>query len=118
MNVGNGLTLTSVKSEGRYVVYNYEGDESIYEFSNDLVTNSLKNEVVSELKTEARTDTKTELFLNALIKSNVGIIYHYYTGSSFMYVVIEASDLARDEEIVEETVEVVVEEVEEVVEEE
>ena len=93
MSIGAGLTMTSVEYEGRYVMYNYKGDESSYSFNQTLVTNEIKNGIIEELRLRASNDKNMQKFINALKTQHVGIIYHYYTSSSSMDVIIEPEEL-------------------------
>jgi hypothetical protein len=91
MEIGNGLTLTKVSYEGRYVVYSYKG-EGLY-FSQENVTPEMKAQIAQSLQIQAQSDPNTKKFIEALKKENVGLIYHYYNSDSVMDVVVEARDL-------------------------
>jgi len=93
MSLGSGLTMTAVEYNVRYVTYYIKGDESIYSFNQSLVTPALKQQLISTLKQNAAADDSMERLLNALNEKHVGIIYHYYTNSSSMDVVINSLDL-------------------------
>lgn len=91
--IGSGLTITEVEYSGNYVTYFYQGDDTMYQFSQDLVTQELKQQLISALQQQAMTDTNVNEFMQTLRDAQVGIIYHYYTSSSVMDVVIEYSEL-------------------------
>lgn len=97
MSLGSGLTLTSVEYNVRYVTYYVQGDESMYTFSTSLATPALKQQLISALKQNASVDKNVAKLLNALEEKHVGIIYHYYTNSSSMDVVINSLDLIGEE---------------------
>ena len=91
--IGSGLTITEVEYSGNYVTYFYQGDDTMYQFSQDLVTQELKQQLISALQQQAMTDTNVNEFMQTLRDAQVGIIYHYFTSSSVMDVVIEYSEL-------------------------
>lgn len=91
MSMGNGLTMTKIEKDSNYVIYYVEGDSDLYQFSNDLVTEDLKNHMVSETLSNAKKDASVKKFVDALIKLHIGVVYHYYTSSgSMMDVVLES----------------------------
>ena len=65
----------------------------MYNFSQDLVTTALKEEMIGTLRLQALTNSDMEEFMQTLRDAQVGIIYHYFTSSSVMDVVIEYSEL-------------------------
>ena len=93
MPVGNGLTLISAEYTGLYVRYDYKGDDSMHYFSQDLVDDAAKDEIVNELRANAARDKNVDKFIKALKKKHVGIIYHYFTDSSAMDIVVSSNDL-------------------------
>lgn len=92
-DLGDGLSLTKVEYEGRYVVHYYKGSDDIYSFSQDLVTDEMKSQIIQTLELQAQLQPSVKKYIEALKKENVGIIYHYNTSKSVMDVVIEARDL-------------------------
>lgn len=54
---------------------------------------SPETKLISALQQQAMTDTNVNEFMQTLRDAQVGIIYHYYTSSSVMDVVIEYSEL-------------------------
>lgn len=92
-DMGKGLTLTKVEFEGLYVVNYIKGSDDLYSFSQDLVTDEMKNQIVQTLQLQAQSQPSVKKFIEALKKENVGIIYHYNTSNSVMDVVVEARDL-------------------------
>lgn len=105
MSLGNGLTLTKVENDSNYIMYYYEGDSDLYEFSNDLVTEDMKDGIVYELLSQAKRDAATLQLIDALTQLHKGIIYHYYTSEgSVMDVVIESDRFSNVELAEEETV--------------
>ncbi|MCQ2316725.1 MAG: hypothetical protein MJZ85_08620 [Bacteroidales bacterium] len=91
MSMGNGLTMTKIEKDSNYVIYHVEGDSDLYQFSNDLVTEDLKNHMVSETLSNAKNNASVKKFVDALIKLHIGVVYHYYTSSgSTMDVVLES----------------------------
>lgn len=98
MSLENGLTLTKVENDSNYIKYYYEGDSDLYKFSDDLVTEDMKNGIANELLSKAKIDASAKKLVDALIKLRMGIIYHYYTSSgSAMDVVIESDRLSSFE---------------------
>lgn len=91
--IGSGLTITEVEYSGNYVTYFCQGDDTMYQFSQDLVTQELKQQLISALQQQAMTDTNVNEFMQTLRDAQVGIIYHYFTSSSVMDVVIEYGEL-------------------------
>ena len=91
--IGSGLTITEVEYTGNYVTYYCQGDDEMYNFSQDLVTTALKEEMIGTLRLQALTNSDMEEFMQTLRDAQVGIIYHYFTSSSVMDVVIEYSEL-------------------------
>lgn len=92
-DMGNGMTLTKVEFEGLYVVNYIKGSDDIYSFSQELVTDEMKNQIVQALKQQAQSQPQVKKYIEAMKKENVGIIYHYSTSNSVMDVVIESRDL-------------------------
>lgn len=91
MSMGNGLTMTKIEKDSNYVIYYVEGDSDLYQFSNDLVTENMKDEMVYEMLSNAKKDASVKKFVDALIKLHIGVVYHYYTSSgSMMDVVLES----------------------------
>lgn len=74
-DLGDGLSLTKVEYEGRYVVHYYKGSDDIYSFSQDLVTDEMKNQIIP-LELQAQLQPSVKKYIEALKKENVGIIYH------------------------------------------
>jgi hypothetical protein len=93
MYLDDGLTITEIEYTGNYVIYYCEGDDMMYEFSQDLVTSALKDEMIGTLRLQALTNSDAEEFMQTLRDAKVGIIYHYFTSSSSMDVVIEYTEL-------------------------
>lgn len=93
MSLGSGLTMVSVEYNGPYVVYNVQGDESMYLFSQDLATDAMKDQIANTLRAQAALDKNVAKFIKALKEKHVGVIYHYYTDSSAMDVVVYPSRL-------------------------
>lgn len=93
MYLEDGLTITEIEYTGNYVTYYYEGDDEMYNFSQDLVTTALKDEMIGTLRLQALTNSDVEEFIQTLRDAQVGIIYHYFTSSSSMDVVIEYTEL-------------------------
>lgn len=93
MEMGSGLKLVDIEYTGLYVTYYFKGDDSMYSFSKDLVTEAMKEQLVKELWSKAASDANVAKFMNALKEKHVGIIYHYFTDSSVMDVIIEPSKL-------------------------
>lgn len=91
--IGSGLTITEVEYSGNYVTYFCQGDDTMYQFSQDLVTQELKQQLISALQQQAMMDTNVNEFMQTLRDAQVGIIYHYFTSSSAMDVVIEYTEL-------------------------
>ena len=48
---------------GNYVTYFYQGDDTMYQFSQDLVTQELKQQLISALQQQAMTDTNVNEFM-------------------------------------------------------
>lgn len=92
-DMGSGLTLTKVENESNYVVYNIEGDDEIYSYSQDLVTDELKEQMISMLQTQSLANSDGAKFIQALKEAHKGVIYHYYTSDTSMDIVIEANEL-------------------------
>jgi len=92
-DLGNGLTLTKVENDTRYVIYYYKGDETLYSFSQSMVTDAQKEQIISTLQAQAATMPAVKKFLKALQDSNKGLIYHYFTSSTSMDIVVEAREL-------------------------
>ena len=93
MTLGAGLTMVSVEYNGPYVVYNVQGDESMYLFNQDLATDAMKDQIANQLRAQAALDKNVAKFIKALKEKNVGVIYHYFTDSSVMDVVVEPNRL-------------------------
>lgn len=91
--IGSGLTITEVEYTGNYVTYYCQGDDEMYNFSQDLVTTALRDEMIGTLRLQAMTNSDVEEFMQTLRDAQVGIIYHYFTSSSAMDVVIEYTEL-------------------------
>lgn len=92
-DLGSGLTLTKVENDSYYVIYYYKGDENLYSFSQSLVTEDQKEQIVSTLQAQAASLPAVKKFLKALKETDKGIIYHYFTSSTSMDVIVEAKDL-------------------------
>lgn len=98
MTFGIGLTLTKVENDSNYIMYYVEGDSDLYEFSNDLVTEDMKDAIVHKLLSQATIDASSLQFIDALTQLHKGIIYHYYTSEgSVMDVVIESNRFSNVE---------------------
>lgn len=93
MDMGSGLKMVDVEYSGLYVTYSIKGDESSYTFSQEMVTDAMKEQLVKGLWSKAASDANVAQFMNALKNKHVGIIYHYFTGSSVMDVIVEPSRL-------------------------
>ena len=92
-DLGNGLTLTKVDFEGRYVVYYIKGTEDM-SFCQDDATPEMKYQIVRTLQIQAQNNESMKKFIEALKKENIGVLYHYYTSSDqVMNIVVEAEDL-------------------------
>ena len=91
-HLGNSLTCTNIEFDGFYVIYNYEDTDGSY-MNQDNVTPA-KNNIIQTLKSQAQVDSSMKIFIDALKKANVGIIYHYSAPGASMDVVIESIDLS------------------------
>lgn len=92
-DLGNGLTLTKVENDARYVIYYYNADETLYSFSQSMVTDAQKEQIISTLQAQAATRSEVQRFVKALQDANKGLIYHYFTSSTNMDIVVEAREL-------------------------
>ncbi len=93
LDLGNGLTAIKMENDSRYVVYYYKGDDDIYSFSNDLITDAQKEQTIQALQTQSQMDDNVKKFIRNLKKSNKGICYHYFTSTTTMDLIIEAHEL-------------------------
>lgn len=92
MDMGDNITLTKVDREGDYVVYYYDIDSYDYYFSEDLY-DTMKQQIVSDLLAETFKDKSVKLFVDALKKSSVGLIYDYKAPTSSITITIESWEL-------------------------
>lgn len=92
-DMGNGLTLTRVENDARYIIYYYKGDDMIYSFSQDLVTDAQKEQIINTLQTQANSIPDVKKFIKALKEADKGITYHYFTSSSSMDIIVKPNEL-------------------------
>lgn len=82
MEMGNGLTLTHVEYAGMYVEYSIKFPEGTVLTEDKELINESKKQIISSLQVQASMDKDTRKFIDALKKSGVGVIYHYYVPGS------------------------------------
>lgn len=96
MYLDDGLTMTSVEYSGGYVTYSYECDEDYFDLSVLGDENpTMKRGILDDLRQQARTDKSVKAFLDALKKTQTGLIYAYLVAdSSLPYILtIESYEL-------------------------
>lgn len=78
MDLGNGLTITGVQYAGGYVTYVYQCEEDSFDYDPIMDQNDeMKEAVVEELRGQAEADKSVKAFVEALRKSETGLIYQY-----------------------------------------
>lgn len=93
IDLGSGLKTTSLEYTGLYVIYNVQGDDTMYSFSQANATEEIKEQLIASLQSQAMIDDGVRKFIKALREKGVGVIYHYFTSSTVMDVVIESYEL-------------------------
>lgn len=93
IDLGSGLKTTSLEYTGLYVIYNVQGDDAMYSFSQANATEEIKKQLIASLQSQAITDDGVRKYIKALREKGVGVIYHYFTSSTVMDVVIESYEL-------------------------
>lgn len=93
IDLGSGLKTTSLEYTGLYVIYNVQGDDTMYSFSQANATEEIKAQLIASLQSQAMIDDGIRKFIKALREKGVGVIYHYFTSSTVMDVVIESYEL-------------------------
>lgn len=93
IDLGSGLKITSLEYTGLYVIYNVQGDDTMYSFSQANATEEIKEQLIASLQSQAMIDDGVRKFIKALREKGVGVIYHYFTSSTVMDVVIESYEL-------------------------
>lgn len=93
IDLGSGLKTTSLEYTGLYVIYNVQGDDTMYSFSQANATEEIKAQLIASLQSQAMIDDGVRKFIKALREKGVGVIYHYFTSSTVMDVVIESYEL-------------------------
>ena len=93
IDLGSGLKTTSLEYTGLYVIYNVQGDDTMYSFSQANATEEIKEQLIASHQSQAMIDDGVRKFIKALREKGVGVIYHYFTSSTVMDVVIESYEL-------------------------
>ena len=93
IDLGSGLKTTSLEYTGLYVIYNVQGDDTMYSFSQANATEEIKAQLIASLQSQAMIDDGVRKFIKALREKGVGVIYHYFTSSTVLDVVIESYEL-------------------------